>query len=766
MDANTNLPIRILNNGDVIDVNAVGNALNIRAEAPGVGSVQFTLSGAESNSRTETAPPYALFGDVAGNYNDWNPSLGNYTLSAQAFSGPGASGTPGPVLTINFTVLTSAAGTVGGGEFLESAGLVVMETETLPVVGDWSYQTAIPGFSGTSYIEWKTGDPFGGAIPFGRDILTYEIGISTPGRYRIQLRASSESTSEHNDVWMRLPDNGALREKIGVFTDLGNSWFKVYQNSGSNIWSWNTWTVDGNPHNIYTDFPAAGVYRIELSGRSTKYKVDRIILYDSTNTTTFSISLARPQSERNLIRLGIDSAQTDQDLPVAINVLDNDLSTGGTIDTASLIVLGFAGNGTASAQTDGSVLYTPNPGFSGTDFFFYRLCNTLGACAVAPVTVVVNEVVVPVVLEPQTDSASTDQAVAVVIDVLANDLVSGSPLDSASLAIAQAPAQGWAEVTADARISYSPDSAFFGIDSLRYSICNLEGTCAEALVIITVAEVLPPSVLEPQTDSASTDQAVAVVIDVLANDLVSGSPLDSASLAIAQAPAQGWAEVTADARISYSPDSAFFGIDSLRYSICNLEGTCAEALVIITVAEVLPEPVCEVPAGLGVNLLSSSSARVFWGASSLAENYQLQGRRVGGPWVNRFSSDTALTFNIFRPGFSYEFRVRAACDGAATITEFSEIFGFTMPSSRSAFPAQLNWQAGPNPASTFVVLQNLDPSWTNAEAWDLSGRLLHQWSLAGSSILRLDGLENGTYLLRLRAEDGSVSEPHKLMVIR
>ncbi len=669
MDANTNLPIRILNNGDVIDVNAVGNALNIRAEAPGVGSVQFTLSGAESNSRTETAPPYALFGDVAGNYNDWNPSLGNYTLSAQAFSGPGASGTPGPVLTINFTVLTSAAGTVGGGEFLESAGLVVMETETLPVVGDWSYQTAIPDFSGTSYIEWKTGDPFGGAIPFGRDILTYEIGISTPGRYRIQLRASSESTSEHNDVWMRLPDNGALREKIGVFTDLGNSWFKVYQNSGSNIWSWNTWTVDGNPHNIYTDFPAAGVYRIELSGRSTKYKVDRIILYDSTNTTTFSISLARPQSERNLIRLGIDSAQTDQDLPVAINVLDNDLSTGGTIDTASLIVLGFAGNGTASAQTDGSVLYTPNPGFSGTDFFFYRLCNTLGACAVAPVTVVVNEVVVPVALEPQ-------------------------------------------------------------------------------------------------TDSASTDQAVAVVIDVLANDLVSGSTLDSASLAIAQAPAQGWAEVTADARISYSPDSAFFGIDSLRYSICNLEGTCAEALVIITVAEVLPEPVCEVPAGLGVNLLSSSSARVFWGASSLAENYQLQGRRVGGPWVNRFSSDTALTFNIFRPGFSYEFRVRAACDGAATITEFSEIFGFTMPSSRSAFPAQLNWQAGPNPASTFVVLQNLDPSWTNAEAWDLSGRLLHQWSLAGSSILRLDGLENGTYLLRLRAEDGSVSEPHKLMVIR
>jgi hypothetical protein len=699
MDANSNLPIRILNDGDVIDVNTDGNALNIRAEAPGVGSVQFTLSGTESSSRTETAAPYALFGDVSGNYNAWNPSLGAYTLSAQAFSGPGGSGTPGPVLTINFTVLTSAAGSVGGGEFLESAGLVVMETETLPVVGNWSYQTTIPGFSGSSYIEWKTGDPFGGVIPGGTDILTYEIRISTPGRYRIQIRSSSENTSEHNDVWMRLPDNGAIREKIGVFTNLGNGWFKVYQNSGSNIWSWNTWTVDGNPHNIFTEFPEAGVYKLELSGRSTKYKIDRIILYDSTNTTAFSINLARPQSERNLIVLGIDSAQTDQDMPVTLNVLANDLSSGGVIDTASLVVLGVPGNGTAGVQPDGTIQYTPNPGFTGTDFFFYQLCNTLGACAVAPVTVVVNEVMVPVILEPQTDSAATDQGMAVVIDVLSNDLASGSAIDSASLSIVQAPAQGMAEVGLDARITYSPDSAFFGVDSLRYSICNVIGSCAEALVIISVAEAVVPAVLEPQTDSAATDQGMAVVIDVLSNDLASGSAIDSASLSIVQAPAQGMAEVGLDARITYTPDSAFFGVDSLRYSICNVLGTCAEALVIISVAEVVPEPVCEVPSGLGVDILSSTSARVFWASSALAENFNLQGRRAGGPWVNRFSSDTSLTFGIFRPGFTYEFRVRAACDGAAVITDFSGIFGFTMPASRENIDQVSSWQLGPNPAS-------------------------------------------------------------------
>jgi hypothetical protein len=64
------------------------------------------------------------------------------------------------------------------------------------------------------------------------------------------------------------------------------------------------------------------------------------------------------------------------------------------------------------------------------------------------------------------------------------------------------------------------------------------------------------------------------------------------------------------------------------------------------------------------------------------------------------------------------------------------------------------------------VLEGADPSWLVAEAWDLSGRLLREWSLAGSNTLNLDGLENGNYLLRLRAEDGSVSEPRKLMVIR
>ncbi len=89
INANTNLPIRPLTSGSTIDLFVDGTALNIRADASGVGSVQFDLSGAETSSRVESAAPYALFGDEAGDYNAWSPALGNYTLAVQGFSGSG-----------------------------------------------------------------------------------------------------------------------------------------------------------------------------------------------------------------------------------------------------------------------------------------------------------------------------------------------------------------------------------------------------------------------------------------------------------------------------------------------------------------------------------------------------------------------------------------------------------------------------------------------------------------------------------------------------
>jgi hypothetical protein len=85
--------------------------LNVRANTSPVtvGSVVFALTGTQTNNRTETNPPYSLFGDVSGNYNPWTPAVGAYTLKGTPFSGAGGSGSGGTALTVHFTVTNQGA---------------------------------------------------------------------------------------------------------------------------------------------------------------------------------------------------------------------------------------------------------------------------------------------------------------------------------------------------------------------------------------------------------------------------------------------------------------------------------------------------------------------------------------------------------------------------------------------------------------------------------------------------------------------------------
>ena len=81
-----------------------------------------------------------------------------------------------------------------------------------------------------------------------------------------------------------------------------------------------------------------------------------------------------------------DSAGTTSETAVSIAVLTNDTDVDG--DAISVIGVGPAGNGTVSH--DGSaVMYTPAPGFSGTDTFSYTVSDGQ-ADASATVTVTVS----------------------------------------------------------------------------------------------------------------------------------------------------------------------------------------------------------------------------------------------------------------------------------------------------------------------------------------------------------------------------------------
>ncbi|WP_158267630.1 InlB B-repeat-containing protein [Adhaeribacter arboris] len=108
INASNEQPIRNLVNNDVINI-ATLKTLNIRANTnpAKVGSVKMALTGPQTKNTTETGAPYALFGDVSGNYNSWTPAVGSYTLTATP-SSAGGSGTVGAALVITFSVVNQS----------------------------------------------------------------------------------------------------------------------------------------------------------------------------------------------------------------------------------------------------------------------------------------------------------------------------------------------------------------------------------------------------------------------------------------------------------------------------------------------------------------------------------------------------------------------------------------------------------------------------------------------------------------------------------
>lgn len=87
------------------------NNLNIRVNTnpTTVGSVQMSLTGAMTHMITESAAPYALYGDSNGNYNAWVPVVGDYTLVAATFTQSGGTGTVGTPSTINFSIVNNTS---------------------------------------------------------------------------------------------------------------------------------------------------------------------------------------------------------------------------------------------------------------------------------------------------------------------------------------------------------------------------------------------------------------------------------------------------------------------------------------------------------------------------------------------------------------------------------------------------------------------------------------------------------------------------------
>ncbi|HFD4029405.1 TPA: tandem-95 repeat protein, partial [Vibrio parahaemolyticus] len=205
-----------------------------------------------------------------------------------------------------------------------------------------------------------------------------------------------------------------------------------------------------------------------------------------------------------------DKATVVEDTPTIIKVLGNDTFEGDG-KVVSLDTNNGPANGTVSVNPDGSVTYTPNDNYQGTDSFTY-IVTSGGVSESTTVSVDVTPVNdAPVAKD---DTAITDEDTPVTIDVLPNDNdIDGDKLSIQSASVPEA--QGKVEIV-DGKLVFTPAENFNGHAEIIYTVTDGQLT-DEAKVTVTVnpvndAPTIKVDAVESITeDAVSTDTVVATL---------------------------------------------------------------------------------------------------------------------------------------------------------------------------------------------------------------------------------------------------------------
>jgi VCBS repeat-containing protein len=273
-----------------------------------------------------------------------------------------------------------------------------------------------------------------------------------------------------------------------------------------------------------------------------------------------------------------DTATTVEDTAVVIDVVANDDDVDG--DALSVLSVGDPPNGTAADNGDGTVTYTPDAGFTGSDSFAYDISDGNGGTDTASVTVTVAAVNHAPVANADSYTVDEDATLTVpaLLGVLANDTDEDN--DDLSAAVVGSTTDGDVTLNSDGSFTYQPNANFNGTDSFTYVASDGTDDSNEATVSITVSAVNDDPVASD--DTASTTEGTPVPISVLAND----SDVDGDTITVTSVTQgiNGTVTINVDDTVTYTPDAGFTGTDSFGYEIGDGNGGVAAAAVTVTVS--------------------------------------------------------------------------------------------------------------------------------------------------------------------------------------
>ncbi|OWL10794.1 tandem-95 repeat protein [Vibrio parahaemolyticus] len=352
----------------------------------------------------------------------------------------------------------------------------------------------------------------------GNEVKLTQVGVDAVNNDELNLKDLTISASVSDGV------NPTASDSDSLIVNRVNDEPTVENAIADQVLSedFDAYTIDLNEVFKDTDssleFSASGNNSIQISIVSGVATISPTADWNGSEALTFTATDPSGESVSQTVNFTVapvadivaDKATVVEDMPTIIKVLGNDTFEGDD-KVVSLDTNNGPANGTVSVNPDGSVTYTPNDNYHGTDSFTYIV--TSGGVSESTT---VNVDVTPVNDAPvaKDDTTITGEDTPVTIDVLPND----SDVDGDKLSIESASVpkeQGTVEVV-NGKLVFTPAENFNGDAEITYIVTDGQLT-DEAKVAVTVnpvndAPTIKVDAVESITeDAVSTDTVVATL---------------------------------------------------------------------------------------------------------------------------------------------------------------------------------------------------------------------------------------------------------------
>lgn len=334
----------------------------------------------------------------------------------------------------------------------------------------WLIYVPSQGFVGTDSFTYAASDGHGGT---STAVVTIAVGLGN----RPPAAADDAYTAVQNTA-LSVPAPGLLANDTDAD---GDPLTAVLVNGPTNG------TLTFNPDGSFTYTPRPGF-------RGTDSFTYRAVDPSGATSGVATVTLAVLPPNGRPVAAKDDSYSVSAGgvlVAPAPGVLANDTGSGN--GTLSATLTSGPDNGTLTLNADGSFVYTPNPGFTGTDSFNYKATDGNGTTGTAHVVITVTGANLPPAAGD--DSFTTAAGVALSVagpGVLGND--SDPNADPLTAVLVTGSQNGTLSFAADGSFTYTPSAGFFGTDTFTYRASDggLFSGVATVTITVTPAATLPP----------------------------------------------------------------------------------------------------------------------------------------------------------------------------------------------------------------------------------------------------------------------------------